>query len=168
MSRSFNRRKFLSSVAAGVAVAPGIQVARLFAAPASSKVNIGCIGVGGKGASDIAEVSAGHNIAALCDVETYDRGRARREQQSHTRKPEQPRDPQCTGLRAASRPAPRHDGGPRRSRMLNACVGSDGCMPCRQYRLAARRVLLPDSDRAGHATTIRLLIVIFAVESKFA
>lgn len=36
---------------------------------AATTVNIGCIGVGGKGWSDMHEVSAGHNIVALCDID---------------------------------------------------------------------------------------------------
>src|SRR5690606_27473462 len=36
---------------------------------ASGKVNIGCIGVGGKGWSDMHETAAGHNIVAICDID---------------------------------------------------------------------------------------------------
>ena len=40
------------------------------------KVNIACIGIGGKGESDLAETSVGHNIVAICDVDEQRLGRA--------------------------------------------------------------------------------------------
>ncbi len=36
---------------------------------AADKINIACIGVGGKGESDMMETSVGHNIVALCDID---------------------------------------------------------------------------------------------------
>ena len=36
---------------------------------ANQKVNIACVGVGGKGSSDLRETSAGHNIVAICDID---------------------------------------------------------------------------------------------------
>jgi hypothetical protein len=59
------RRTFLMS---GLAVA-GIPV--LGRPPRSSfeKLGIAAVGVGGKGASDIASVAVGHNVVALCDVD---------------------------------------------------------------------------------------------------
>jgi hypothetical protein len=64
-----DRREFIktSSLAAG---------ALAFGAPAlvrgqhlNSKLNIACIGIGGKGRSDT-DACAGENIAALCDVDS--------------------------------------------------------------------------------------------------
>jgi predicted dehydrogenase len=55
-------------VAAASFVAPWIG-RPLRAAPANEKVNIACIGIGGKGESDLAETSPGHNIVAICDVD---------------------------------------------------------------------------------------------------
>lgn len=37
---------------------------------ANQQVNIACCGVGGKGLSDMIETSAGHNIVAICDVDS--------------------------------------------------------------------------------------------------
>ncbi|MCA8996832.1 MAG: gfo/Idh/MocA family oxidoreductase, partial [Planctomycetaceae bacterium] len=61
-----NRRLFLSQVAAGVCVAPWLNRTSL---AANSKVNIACVGVGGKGWSDMLETSVGHNIVAICDID---------------------------------------------------------------------------------------------------
>jgi predicted dehydrogenase len=71
-----SRRRFLRSVAAGVAVAPWLRNARLHAGLANEKVNIACIGIGGKGESDLAETSVGHNIVAICDIDEQRLARA--------------------------------------------------------------------------------------------
>lgn len=60
-----NRRLFLQGVASTAVLGPLVASAQ--AKPAS--INIGCIGVGGKGWSDMHEVSVGHNIVAICDVD---------------------------------------------------------------------------------------------------
>jgi predicted dehydrogenase len=67
------RRQFLRGAAAGTAlfyIAPGT----LRAAPrlsANEKVNVAGIGIGSRGGADIDEIAAeGHNIVALCDVDT--------------------------------------------------------------------------------------------------
>jgi len=74
--RALTRREFVGT-AAGVAaftVIPG----RILADPPSEKLNIAGVGVGGRGAGDLHEVSS-ENIVALCDVddkraaETYKR-----------------------------------------------------------------------------------------------
>src|SRR4051812_9904990 len=67
MPRSHRRRDFLkSSLAAATAISlPTFVPARVFGA--NEKLNIGVIGVGGRGASDLAAV-AGENIVAVCDV----------------------------------------------------------------------------------------------------
>jgi predicted dehydrogenase len=65
-----NRRRFVHGVAAA-AVAGTLLPGRAFAArrQANSKINIACVGVGGKGESDMLETSVGHNIVALCDID---------------------------------------------------------------------------------------------------
>jgi hypothetical protein len=64
-----NRRDFIktTSLAAG-AVAFGVPTL-LRAKNLNSKLNIACIGIGGKGKSDT-DACAGENIVALCDVDT--------------------------------------------------------------------------------------------------
>lgn len=71
----YSRRRFLQQVAAASFVAPWIG-RPLHAALANEKVNIACIGIGGKGESDLAETSVGHNIVAICDVDEQRLGRA--------------------------------------------------------------------------------------------
>jgi len=64
-----NRRGFLkSSLKWGLtaAVAPLVLPSRVFGA--NERLDIGCIGVGGRGAGDVEGV-AGENIVALCDVD---------------------------------------------------------------------------------------------------
>lgn len=61
-----DRRRFMAQVAAGVCVAPWLSQTAL---SANSQVNIGCVGVGGKGWSDMHETSVGHNIVAICDID---------------------------------------------------------------------------------------------------
>ena len=64
-SPRYNRRLFLRVSAAATFAAPAL----LSAAP-SRTLNIGCIGVGGKGFSDMSSMaSAGHRIAAVCDID---------------------------------------------------------------------------------------------------
>jgi predicted dehydrogenase len=62
-----SRRQFVRTTAAGLLVPFAFPTQRR--AMAADKVNIACIGVGGKGESDLAETSVGHNIVALCDVD---------------------------------------------------------------------------------------------------
>jgi predicted dehydrogenase len=76
MSRRTNRRQFLQqSTLAGVGfwVAGGLTPA-VSKAP-SEQVNIACIGVGGKGASDTQQAGRHGNVVALCDIDdnTLDR-----------------------------------------------------------------------------------------------
>ena len=73
MPTKFNRKQFLktsSLAAAGFFIIPRHVLGRGFVAP-SDKLNIAGIGVGGKGASDLAEFakSPNVNIVALCDVD---------------------------------------------------------------------------------------------------
>ena len=72
MSRPLHRRRFLkSSLALGVAsgaTLPWGRWSRVLGA--NERLNIGVIGVGGRGAADLAEV-AGQNIVALCDVDEH-------------------------------------------------------------------------------------------------
>ena len=67
MTRIIHRRRFLKYTAAGSFAAASSAAVRV--AAANSKVNIACVGVGGKGWSDMLEVSAGHNIVAICDID---------------------------------------------------------------------------------------------------
>src|SRR6266852_206444 len=69
--KRMTRRTFVSNVAAGAAftIVPRHVLGRGFVAP-SDKLNIACIGCGGKGRSDIDGV-AGENIYALCDVDQH-------------------------------------------------------------------------------------------------
>lgn len=65
-----SRRKFLGSAAAGAAlftIVPRHVLGGVGYTPPSEKLNIACIGIGGKGRSDVQGV-AGENIVALCDV----------------------------------------------------------------------------------------------------
>jgi predicted dehydrogenase len=68
---SLSRREFMgrsAAAAAGLMIVPRrVLGGRGYAAP-SDTLNIGCIGVGGKGSSDIRSCS-GENIVALCDVD---------------------------------------------------------------------------------------------------
>ena len=68
MPRSSSRRTFLKQSAA-VALAAPFAAPAVIRAAAMEKVNIGCIGVGGKGYSDMHETSVGHNIVAICDID---------------------------------------------------------------------------------------------------
>jgi predicted dehydrogenase len=69
--KTITRREFIEKTAAGAAglmvVPRHVLGGRGIQAP-SDTLNIGCVGVGGKGASDIASVST-ENIVALCDVD---------------------------------------------------------------------------------------------------
>ncbi len=66
------RRDFIrqtATMAAGFYIVPRHVLGRGFVAP-SDKLNIGGIGVGGKGWSDLQEMAKGDtNIVALCDVD---------------------------------------------------------------------------------------------------
>jgi predicted dehydrogenase len=65
------RREFLgasATAAAGMMIVPRHVLGGPGITAPSDKLNIGCVGVGGKGTSDIWSVSS-ENIAALCDVD---------------------------------------------------------------------------------------------------
>ena len=66
MSNHSTRRVFLQTTAATLA-APAVIPASAFGA--NERLNIAAVGVGGKGRSDIAQVSRGQNVVALCDVD---------------------------------------------------------------------------------------------------
>jgi hypothetical protein len=68
-AKRISRRSFVGDIAAGAAftIVPRHVLGRGFRAP-SDKLNIACIGCGGKGRSDIDGVAA-ENIYALCDVD---------------------------------------------------------------------------------------------------
>jgi hypothetical protein len=70
IKRSFTRRQFLNrtSLAFGAATLSFPYVGRVLGA--NDRINIACIGVGGKGDSDSREASAcGGNLVAICDVD---------------------------------------------------------------------------------------------------
>lgn len=72
MSRRSSRRQFLQQTTmAGVGfwVAGGISLAD--SKSANEKVNIACIGVGGKGSSDTDQAGSLGNIVALCDIDDH-------------------------------------------------------------------------------------------------
>ena len=74
MTTRSNRRSFLRQsalAASGLAVAGQSAVAKPFfikPSEAKEKINIGIVGVAGRGASNLAGVK-GENIVALCDVD---------------------------------------------------------------------------------------------------
>lgn len=69
MAQPLNRRRFLQSTGLGLAVTsiPLARGARIQGA--NERLNIGVIGVGGRGAANLDAVSS-ENIVALCDVDT--------------------------------------------------------------------------------------------------
>ncbi len=74
MRRSrFSRRSFLKTTSGGLLLASFVPRT---AWGANDQINVGCIGVGGKGASDVTGVAgAGGTILALCDVDEKRRGK---------------------------------------------------------------------------------------------
>jgi predicted dehydrogenase len=74
MTNQLRRRRFLKTVALGGIVA-AVEGSAKCASP-NSKVNIACVGVGGKGWSDMLETSVGHNIVAVCDIDLQRLGKA--------------------------------------------------------------------------------------------
>ena len=69
----FSRRRFLKTTSSGLLLATFVPRA---AWGANDQVNVGCIGIGGKGRSDVSGVAgAGGNILALCDVDENRRGK---------------------------------------------------------------------------------------------
>ena len=66
MSKRISRRTF-SIATAGLGIAAVSP--RSTHAAASSEVHIACVGVGGKGWSDMGETSVGNQIVAICDVD---------------------------------------------------------------------------------------------------
>ena len=71
-SNKISRRKFIATAgkaAVGFTIVPRFVLGGPGYVPPSDKLNIACVGVGGKGTSDIAAVAATENIYALCDVD---------------------------------------------------------------------------------------------------
>ena len=77
MPRSINRRDVLKSAAAlGTGLFLGTPNPRAFAA-ANEKINVGFIGIGGRGAANLGSmVRLGENVVALCDVDDARAGKA--------------------------------------------------------------------------------------------
>ncbi|MBM3999358.1 MAG: Gfo/Idh/MocA family oxidoreductase [Planctomycetes bacterium] len=70
MSRFESRRRFLKHAAlSGMALPWALRSARGAAKSAADKVHIACVGVGGKGWSDMMETSVGNEIVAICDID---------------------------------------------------------------------------------------------------
>src|SRR5438105_4583313 len=70
MNRKTNRRQFIQQSAAtglGFWVAGGL--ARAESKSANDKLSFACIGVGGKGGSDVDGAARQGNIVALCDID---------------------------------------------------------------------------------------------------
>src|SRR5438477_12443142 len=70
ISRSMTRRQFISRSAlatAATAMSVRAQTSARSASP-NSKLNIGFVGIGGKGRSDL-QCCSGENVVALCDVD---------------------------------------------------------------------------------------------------
>ena len=68
MSRKSSRRQFLKQSAI-LSATPFIGTVARPVLGASDKVHIACVGVGGKGESDMIETSVGHEVVAICDVD---------------------------------------------------------------------------------------------------
>ena len=72
MTQRSNRRQFLKNAGVGAAGAgfwiAGRQVGFGQEKSPNAKLNVACIGVGGRGAGDVDGVK-GENIVALCDVD---------------------------------------------------------------------------------------------------
>ena len=69
MSGAANRRTFLKTTAMAGLAAPMASRSWARTLGANESVNIACIGVGGKGNSDMMETSVGQNIVAICDID---------------------------------------------------------------------------------------------------
>ena len=69
-----NRRQFLHRAGVGVAlfnILPGNALNGAEPLSPNAKLNIAGIGIGSQGGSDVGEVAGlGHNIVALCDVDS--------------------------------------------------------------------------------------------------
>ncbi|HUY32479.1 MAG TPA: Gfo/Idh/MocA family oxidoreductase [Pirellulales bacterium] len=70
MAREINRRGFLQGASlAGVGFWVAGRPALVFADSPNEKINIACVGVGGKGSSDTDQAANYGNIVALCDID---------------------------------------------------------------------------------------------------
>jgi predicted dehydrogenase len=85
MSMTTNRRSFLqASAAAGIGYWVAGGVAAQDSTSPNEQIQLGCIGVNGKGASDIKNMSEFGKIYALCDVDsTFLEGAAKRYKTEH-------------------------------------------------------------------------------------
>ncbi len=71
MTSRINRRRFVrdATAMAGAGFWLGSQADRLFGSSANGRVNVACIGVGGKGSSDTDGAARYGEIVALCDID---------------------------------------------------------------------------------------------------
>jgi len=80
MSHRPHRRQFLattSAVSLSAWMGWRLEEARArVTRSANQQIGIACVGVGGKGWSDMVETSAGHNIVAICDIDQANLARA--------------------------------------------------------------------------------------------
>ena len=76
MNTKIHRRTFLQQITTAGAGLPLGFPAILRSASLNSKLNIAGVGVGGKGAGDIAFTSVGQNVVAICDVDERTLGAA--------------------------------------------------------------------------------------------
>ena len=67
--RTPNRRQMLAQSTALVAGVHSMRTELAHGASPNEKLNIACVGVGGKGWSDMHGTSAGQNIVAVCDID---------------------------------------------------------------------------------------------------
>ncbi len=90
---SFTRRQFLrrTALAAGAATLSFPYVGRVLGA--NDRINVACIGVGGKGDSDSRDAAnCGGNIVAICDVDDHTRARKPSSSPTSSRQLKQYRD----------------------------------------------------------------------------
>lgn len=69
MNDRTSRRSFFRNTSIGAAVLAFNEPFSIGVLGANQKLNIACVGVGGKGWSDMVETSKGQNVVAVCDVD---------------------------------------------------------------------------------------------------
>ncbi len=69
MLSDLNRRSFLRQLTTAAAAIP-LATSGIVRAAAGDKLHLACVGVGGKGESDMLETSVGQHVVALCDIDS--------------------------------------------------------------------------------------------------
>ena len=77
MNDRTSRRSFFRNTSVGAAMLAFSEPFSIGVLGANQKLNIACVGVGGKGWSDMVETSKGQNVVAVCDVDDTHLARAR-------------------------------------------------------------------------------------------